>query len=81
MEEYIKQFETLDAFLDWLDAPNTDVKNGRSEELKMKTAFRRASIEITRKNVKGKTLDARNKAMEKIDYIERMKMVYEELHG
>lgn len=81
MEDYIKQFDTFEDFLAAMDSPETDVKDGQSEQLKTKNAIRRAGIEITRRNVKGETLDARNKAMEKIGYEKRMEMAYEELHG
>lgn len=81
MEDTLKSFDTFEDFFAWLEAPETDVKDGHSEELKMKQEIRRASIEITRKNVKGDSLEARNKAMEKVSYKERMEMMYKELHG
>lgn len=81
MQDYIKQFETFDDFYAWLEAAQTDVVDGKSEELRHKQEVQRASIEIVRRNVQGNTLEARNEAMEKVNYKERMKMVYEELHG
>lgn len=79
MEERIRELKTFDEFFAWLESPETDVKNGKSEELALKQAFRRSSIEITRRNVEGDTLEARNKAMEKIGYKQRMQWVYEEM--
>lgn len=79
MKEQVSKFKTFDEFFAWLEAPETDVKNGQSEELAMKQELRRSSIEITRKSVKGDSLEARNKAMEAIPYKERMELVYKEL--
>lgn len=79
MKEQVSQFNTFDEFFAWLGSPETDVKDGQSEEHAMKQAIRRSSIEIVRKNVQGDTLEARDAAMGKLDYKARMKMVYEEL--
>ena len=79
MKEQVSKYKTFDEFFAWLESPETDIKDGLSEEHALKQSIRRSSIETTRKNVKGKTLEARNKAMEKVPYKERMKMVYEEL--
>lgn len=79
MKEQVKKFKTFDEFFAWLESPETDVKDGQSEQHALKQQFRRASIEVTRKNVKGKTLEARNTAMEGVGYKERMQLVYEEL--
>jgi hypothetical protein len=81
MQDYIKQFDTFDDFFSWLEAPENDVEDGQSKELRQKQEFRRASIEIVRRKVSGDSLEARNKAMEKIGYEQRMQWVYEELHG
>lgn len=81
MRDYIEQFDTFEDFYSWLESPEGDISDGQSEELKMKQEFRRASIGITRRSVKGKSLEARNKNMEKVEYKDRMELVYRELHG
>jgi predicted GTPase len=76
MKDKINSFDTFDSFYDWLETPSL-----QSDEQILKTQIRRESIELTRKHVEGKTLDERNKAMEDVSYEDRMRIVYEELHG
>ena len=81
MIDYIQRFDTFDSLYAWLMAPETDVISGRSEQLRMKQEFMRSAIDILRRKVQGNTLAARDKAIESIGYRERMKIIYEELHG
>lgn len=77
----INEFNTFDDFYDWLQADVTDVKGGKSEELKLKTYIRRSSIDIIRRRVPGESLEVRNKAMEKVGYKQGLRWVYEEIHN
>lgn len=73
----MEDFKTVEDFITWMNAPETDEVDGKSEELKKKQEIQRNMHVTLLKLVKGKTLDARNAAIEKIPYEERLKMVYE----
>jgi hypothetical protein len=80
MPDYAAQFQSFDEFLNWFKSEETDVINGKSEQLRQKQQLKRSSYDLLFEITPG-TPDERKSAIEKIDYEDRLKIVWKTYYG